>query len=69
MTPLSLCRALRLALLIQAFGGTVQATHSFLSEPLVRKGQVQDVLEHHPAKVPCKNSSVRRLRLSLNVHS
>lgn len=54
---ISLCRSFRLALLIQTFWPIVSAETSFLSETLVRKDQVQNVLSHQPVKISeCKNT-------------
>lgn len=40
-------------------GQSAYGQKSFLSDTLVRKDQVQNVLEHQPAKVPsCKNAVV-----------
>ncbi|TFK44401.1 hypothetical protein BDQ12DRAFT_620467 [Crucibulum laeve] len=58
---LSSCRASRWALLLSVFGHAATALRdsSFLSDTLVRKGQVQNVLEHEPAKVPsCQNAQL-----------
>lgn len=42
--------------------GKAFAQKSFLSDTLVRKDQVQHVLEHQPVKVPsCKNAVVSTL--------
>ncbi|KAM6502014.1 hypothetical protein JOM56_001991 [Amanita muscaria] len=49
------CRALRLALLAYSFLFSSAVGQSFLSDTLIRKGQVQDVLDHYPSKaITCK---------------
>ena len=62
----SLCRALRVTLALQAlslvaasspFGSSNSG--SFLTDNLVRKDQVQSVLEHQPAQEICENAVVR----------
>lgn len=46
----------------------VYATTSFLSDTLVTKGQIQNVLEHHPAKHSgCKNTKVYPLKPDINI--
>ncbi|KAF5317346.1 hypothetical protein D9611_003883 [Ephemerocybe angulata] len=53
------CRALRYLYILQVFGWTVNGADSFLSDKLVRKGQVQNVLEHEPARqASCENSKL-----------
>ncbi|PPQ62937.1 hypothetical protein CVT24_006177 [Panaeolus cyanescens] len=60
----TICRVLRLALLAHLFGASAIAslTHSkspgsFLSDTLLREGQIQNVLEHQPVKeASCQNS-------------
>lgn len=63
MKLISTCRTLQFIWILQAFGWTVHGADSFLSERLVRKGQVQQVLEHEPVREApsCENSEVRRL--------
>ncbi|KAJ2922727.1 hypothetical protein H1R20_g14365, partial [Candolleomyces eurysporus] len=59
MKLLSSCRTLQFICILQAFGWSVHADDSFLSDKLVRKGQVQNVLEHRPATKPsCENSEL-----------
>lgn len=62
MKLLPSCRTLQFIYILHAFGWTVHGlgADSFLSDRLVRKGQVQNVLEHTPARSPpsCENSEV-----------
>ena len=60
MTPIATCRrALAVALLFAAFGWPVAADKSFLSDTLIRKGQVQNVMEYQPVSAPsCQNTHV-----------
>jgi len=59
------CRLYKIALVFHVFGWSAQANDLFLSDTLVRKGQLQDVLEHQPAKVPsCKNAVVRSFEVA-----
>ncbi|KAF8813771.1 endoplasmic oxidoreductin [Phlegmacium glaucopus] len=53
-----LCHSLKLILILNAFGWPVHATQSLFSESLIRKDQLQNVLEHEPAKqqTACHNS-------------
>ncbi|KAF9049942.1 hypothetical protein BJ165DRAFT_1455149 [Panaeolus papilionaceus] len=60
-----MCRILRLALLAHLFGSAVVASlssgrssTSFLSDALLRQGQIQNVLEHQPVKkaASCQNA-------------
>ncbi|KAF9010509.1 endoplasmic oxidoreductin-1 [Cyathus striatus] len=54
-----LCPLLKLAILAHFVAECVHASQSFLSDNLVRKGQVQNVLEHEPVKVPsCQQSEL-----------
>ncbi|KAF8973145.1 hypothetical protein BDZ97DRAFT_1779682 [Flammula alnicola] len=56
MKTFSICRSFAWALLFNSLGWPVQAQDSFLSETLVRKGQVKQVLEHQPVKhTSCQN--------------
>lgn len=60
-----MCRIYQIALVFHVFGWSAQANDLFLSDTLVRKGQLQDVLEHQPAKVPsCKNAVVRSFEVA-----
>ncbi|KIM45269.1 hypothetical protein M413DRAFT_441951 [Hebeloma cylindrosporum] len=55
-TP-SVCRSFALSLLFPAFRWSANAQDSFLSETLVRNGQIKQVLEHQPVKhTSCHNS-------------
>lgn len=55
---LSLWHAVYRLVFLNLLWQVVHAT-SFLSDTLLRKGQIQDVLEHHPAKhTECRNSKV-----------
>jgi len=49
------CRALQASALLHVFGWSVYGKDvSFLTDTLIRKGQVQSVLEHEPAKQTCE---------------
>ncbi|KAF8160831.1 hypothetical protein B0H34DRAFT_698292 [Crassisporium funariophilum] len=59
MKSFSICHSLKLALIFHALGWPIEAKHSFLSDELIRKGQVQNVLDYEPHKAPsCKNSEL-----------
>ena len=64
---------------LYTFTWPVHASHSLFSESLIRKDQLQNVLEHEPAnhKTACQNSVVRtssnpfapsKLRYALAAH-
>ncbi|TFK73936.1 endoplasmic oxidoreductin-1 [Pluteus cervinus] len=56
MKYILLCRAIRFAAVLQALYSTPVTANSFLDDTLVRKGQVQSVLEHKPAQASqCSN--------------
>ena len=58
----TLCRSTLLAILFNAYPTLVSASSSFLSDALVREGQVQEVLEHQTTtKVPVCDAPVRLL--------
>lgn len=60
-----LCELIRLLYVLQAVWIPANA-NSFLSETLVRKDQVQSVLEHQPVDVSeCENPKVRPMFMSL----
>jgi ERO1-like protein beta len=64
-----ICRALRLTLLLDLTWSSVHATDSFLSDTLVRTGQVRKVLEHRPMKQSACQQTVRYLSLVSSVLS
>ena len=56
----SLCRSLQLAIIFYTFGWPVEAKDSLFTDTLLRKDQVQTVLDHTPVKeTSCENSVVR----------
>ncbi|KAG2015449.1 endoplasmic oxidoreductin-1 [Coprinopsis cinerea AmutBmut pab1-1] len=53
----SMCRAFQFAFVLHLFGWSATSVYgkdTFLAETLLRKGQVQSVLEHEPAKSKCE---------------
>lgn len=57
-------------ILFNSFGWSAHAQDSFLSDTLVRKGQVKNVLEHQPVKnTSCHNAVVRLLLLQTNLRT